>query len=121
VGGGGAVYEVIVESVNGQRTALNGPAGHPACTIQVGNRTARVWLAATPPRSRSSPPLFVADAAALKEGILVEATWDSAVVHEITEDELAAEAAVVHVPYGTGFHTVELRFRRIAGPAIAVK
>jgi hypothetical protein len=128
IGRGGAIYEVVVYSVNDRLTATRGAVGFPACTIQVGNRTARVWLARDPPRSEPSPPLFLADAAALKDGVLVEATWDAAVVHEVSEEELAVGAAVVHVPFrspghnpGVGYHTVELRFRRVASPAIAAK
>lgn len=119
VGGGGPLYEVSVHSINGRPTAANGPAAYPACTIQVGDRAARVWLAADPPRSRPSPPVLQADAEALMAGILVEASWEAAVVHEITPEELAAEAAVIHVPYPGGFHTVELRFHRIVPPIAA--
>jgi hypothetical protein len=121
VGGGGAVYEIIVHSVNGRPTAISGPVGYPAATIQVGDRTARVWLAGTPPRSNPSPPLFLVDAAALRAGVLVETSWEAAVVHQVTEAELDAEAAVVHVPFGRGFHTVELRFRRVESPIAAAK
>src|ERR687885_34353 len=49
LGRGGPVYEVIIESVDERPTALRGPAGYPACTVQVGDHTARDWLAAGDP------------------------------------------------------------------------
>ena len=39
--------------------------------------------------------VFEADAEALKDGILVERSWNTATVHNVTDDELAAGAAVV--------------------------
>src|SRR5436190_11007785 len=125
LGRGGPVYEVIIESVDERPTALRGPAGYPACTVQVGDHTARVWLAAGDPALSGadmpiSPPILKADAAALEAGILLESSWTAAIVHEVTKEELAAEAATVHVPYPGGYHVVELRFRRVPLPGAVV-
>jgi len=110
VGRGGQVYEVRVDSINGNHTALRGPSGRPACVIQVADRVATVWLASDAHADRESPVVFEADAEALKEGILVERSWNQAVVHNVTDAELAAGAALVSVPGGAHPITVELRF-----------
>jgi len=73
----------------------------------------RVWLAAHPERDVPSPAIMKADAMALKAGILVERDWRSAVVHHVTEDELAVGAAVVYIPYLPEPVVVELRFRPV--------
>lgn len=113
VGRGGAVYAISVESVNGRKTASRGPTGYPACAIQVGDRVAQVWLADESHGDVMSPAVLEGDAAALKDGILVERSWSQAVVHRVTDDELAAGAAVVYVPGIPRPTVVELRFERI--------
>jgi hypothetical protein len=45
VGRGGPIYDISVESINGRKTAPRGSISYPACTIQVGDQVARVWLA----------------------------------------------------------------------------
>lgn len=110
VGRGGPVYEIRVATVNGFPTSLRGPAIHPACVLQVGNRVAQVWLADPGHYDRASPVVFEADAEALKDGILVERSWNEAVVHAVTDAELGAGAAVVYVPSSKRPTTVELRF-----------
>lgn len=110
VGRGGTVYEVRVDSVDGVHTALRGPVGRPACVVQVGDRVATVWLAAPSHADRESPVVFEADAAALKDGILVERSWRTAVVHSVTDEELATGIAVVLLPGGPRPIAVELRF-----------
>jgi hypothetical protein len=114
IGGGGPVFELRVASINGNPTALRGPSAHPACVLQVANRVVPVWLALPEHADRASPVVLEADAAALKEGILVERSWNEAVVHEVTDGELAAGAAVVYVPGRIGPTTVELRFDRVS-------
>jgi len=114
VGQGGQVYQVRVATVDGMATALRGPAGRPACIIQVANRVATVWLAQPSRQDQPSPVALEADAEALKQGILVERSWNEATVHEVTEDELAAGAAVVYVPGRVKPTTVELRFDPIS-------
>jgi hypothetical protein len=114
VGRGGQVYGIRVATVNGFPTSLRGPANHPACVLQVGNRVAPVWLAAPQHYDQASPVVFEADAEALKDGILVERSWNEAVVHAVTEAELAAGAAVVYVPGVRRVTTVELRFDPIS-------
>jgi hypothetical protein len=110
----GQLYEIAVASIDGYSTASRGPAAYPACTIQVGSNVARVWLAHPDNLDAVSPVVLTGDAAALKEGILVERTWQEAVVHQVTDDELAAGAALVYVP---GWHrphaVVELRFQPV--------
>ena len=110
VGRGGSVYAVAVESVNGRKTATSGPTAYPACSIQVGDRVARVWLANERNDDGPSPAVLEGDATALKDGILVERTWSQAVVHKVTDEELAAGAAVVYVPGVPRPTVVELRF-----------
>jgi hypothetical protein len=114
VGRGGPVYEIRVATVNGVPTSLRGPSTHPACVLQVGNRVAQVWLAAPEHYDRTSPVVFEADAEALKDGILVERSWNEAVVHQVTDGELSAGAAVVYVPGNKHPTTVELRFDPIS-------
>jgi hypothetical protein len=111
IGRGGPVYEISVESVNGRKTAPTGPTSYPACTIQVGDEVARVWLADPALGDDvSSPTVLRGDAAALKDGILIERSWSQAVVHRVTDGELEAGAAVVYVPGIPHPTVVELRF-----------
>jgi hypothetical protein len=110
------VYAVAVDSVNGRKTADNGSAYFPAIAIQVGDRFARVWLADQGRGDVTSPVVLEGDAEALKDGILVERSWNEAIVHKVTDDELAVGIAVVYVP-GTPHPTiVELRFDRVQKP-----
>ncbi len=104
------MYEVRVDSIDGYHTALRGPAGRPACVVQVADRVATVWVASEAHADRESPVVFEADAEALKDGILVERSWNQAVVHNVTDAELASGAALVSVPAGAHPITVELRF-----------
>ena len=113
VGRGGPVYAISVDSVNGRKTADRGPVGYPACALQVGDRVAQVWLADESRGDVMSPAILEGDMAALKEGILVERSWSQAVVHKVTDDELAAGAAVVYVPGIPRPTVVELRFVRL--------
>lgn len=114
VGRGGSVYAISVESVNGRKTADRGPTSYPACSIQVGDKVARVWLADDMQGNDvQSPTVLEGDAEALHQGILVERTWSQAVVHEVTDEELAAGAAVVYVPGAPRPTVVELRFVRL--------
>jgi hypothetical protein len=111
VGRGGPIYEIAIDSINGRKTASTGSISYPACTIQVGDQVARVWLA-DPERNDQvdSPTVLRGDAVALREGILIERSWSQAVVHRVTDEELSVGAAVVYVP-GTPHPTVvELRF-----------
>jgi hypothetical protein len=110
VGRGGTVYEVRVDSVNGIHTALRGPLGHPACVVQVAERVATVWLASPAHADRESPVIFEADAEALKDGIVVERSWNVATVHNVTDEELAVGIAVVLLPGAPRPTTIELRF-----------
>ena len=116
IGRGGRIYAVAVDSVNGRRTADNGSIYFPAISIQVGDRFARVWLADQSRGDVTSPVVLEGDAEALKAGILVERTWNEAVVHKVTDEELAVGVAVVYVP-GTPHPTVvELRFDQVSKP-----
>ena len=116
VGRGGRVYGIRIASLNGMPTAARGPRSYPACVIQVGDQVARVWLA-NPTRELDqspSPVLMEADAEALKQGILLERSWHEAIVHEVTDAELAAGAALVYIPGVRKPTAVELRFEPIA-------
>jgi hypothetical protein len=110
----GPLYEIAVASVDGYATSDRGPAAYPACTIQVGSNVARVWLAHPENLDAVSPVIMTGDAASLKEGILVERTWREAVVHQVTDAELAIGVAVVYVPSFSRRPTVvELRFQPV--------
>ncbi|MEP6654254.1 MAG: hypothetical protein ABJA82_12895 [Myxococcales bacterium] len=119
VGRGGAVYAIAVDSVNGRKTATTGPISYPACAIQVGDRVAQVWIANDSAGDVESPVVLEGDAFALKDGILVERTWSQAVVHKVTDEELAAGAAVVYVPGVPHPTVVELRFELVRGASLA--
>ena len=60
--------------------------------------------------------VFEADAEALKDGIMVERSWNMATVHNVTDDELAVGAAVVVLPAIPRPITVELRFESGVAP-----
>lgn len=104
------MYAIRVESVNDRKTAGSGSLSRAACAIQVGDQVARVWLADETRGPVESPVILEGDAAALKAGVLVERSWSQAVVHKVTEEELAAGAAVVYVPGNPQPTVVELRF-----------
>jgi hypothetical protein len=114
VGRGGRVYAVRVASVDGHPTSNRGTIAYPACTLQFGDRVARVWLAQPSHVDVASPVLVEADETALKEGILVERSWNEAIVHRVTDAELAAGAAVVTVPSPYHPTVVELRFEPVS-------
>jgi hypothetical protein len=118
IGRGGPVYAIRVTAVNGNQTAARGPRLFPACVLQVGDQVVRVWLADPSRPSDYSPVVLRADAEALKHGILVERSWSEAVVHDVTDGELASGAAVVYVPGTRRFTTVELGFEPVSPPAL---
>ena len=67
----------------------------------------------TPTQDAVSPRILEGDAAALKDGVLVERSWSEAIVHQVTDEELAVGAAVIYVP-GVRPTEVELRFDRVS-------
>jgi hypothetical protein len=113
VGRGGKVYAVRVASVDGHPTSNKGTVAYPACTLQFGDRVAQVWLAHPSHVDAVSPVIVEADEAALKAGVLVERSWGEAIVHHVTDAELAAGAAVVYVPSPYHPTVVELRFEPV--------
>jgi len=117
IGRGGRVYAVRVASVDGHPTASRGTVAFPACTLQVGDRVTRVWLAHPSRQDAVSPVIVEADEVALKDGILVERSWGEAIVHHVTEAELEAGAAVVYVPSPYHPTVVELRFEPVSALA----
>lgn len=117
IGRGGRVYAVRVASVDGHPTASRGSVNFPACTLQVGDRVARVWLAQPSRSDAVSPVIAEADEAALKSGVLVERSWGEAIVHHVSDAELMAGAAVVYVPSTYHPTIVELRFEPVTGLA----
>lgn len=114
VGRGGRVYAVRVASVDGHPTSNRGTIAYPACTLQFGDRVARVWLAHPSHVDAVSPIIVEADEAALKDGILVERSWNEAIVHRVTDAELAAGAAMVTIPSPYHPTVVELRFEPVS-------
>jgi len=113
VGRGGRVYAVRVAAVDGHPTSNHGAVAYPACTLQFGDRVARVWLAHPSHVDAVSPVIVEADEVALKDGILVERSWNEAIVHRVTDAELAAGAAVVTIPSPYHPTVVELRFEPV--------
>jgi hypothetical protein len=113
--GGGRVYAVRVSSVNGLPTASRGSVAYPACTVQFGNQVAQVWIAHPSHVNAVSPVILQADEATLKAGVLVERSWNEAVVHEVTDAELASGTAVIYVPSVFRMTTVELSFEPVGG------
>lgn len=113
------MYEISIATVDGQPTAARGPAAFPAITIQVGTEVARVWLAYPSPHLDTvSPVIMEGDAEALKDGILVERSWNEAVVYQVTDDDLKTGVAIVYVPsFGHPPTVVELHFDPAAKPA----
>jgi hypothetical protein len=114
IGRGGPVYALRVTSVDGHPTSDRGPSAYPACTMQLGDRVARVWLAHPSRADVVSPVIMEADEVALKDGILVERSWEEAIVHHVTDAELAVGVAVVYVPSPFHLTVVELQFERVA-------
>jgi hypothetical protein len=113
IGRGGRVYSVRVASVNGHPTSNRGSIAYPACTLQLGDQVAQVWLA-QPSRDNSvSPVILQADEVALKAGILLERSWREATVHEVTDAELASGIALVYIPSIFNLTTVELSFEPV--------
>jgi hypothetical protein len=111
VGRGGTIYQITVASVNGYPTSVKGGSvSYPACVIQVGSQVRQVWLAAPSRGDIASPVVMEGDEEALKAGILIERSWQEAVVHHVTDSELRAGAAVVYVPSYRKHTVVELRF-----------
>ena len=107
------LYAVRVSSVNGHPTSNRGAVSNPACTLQFGDQVARVWLASPSRENAVSPVIAQADETTLKAGILVERSWQEAVVHEVTDAELASGIAVIYVPSVFKLTTVELTFEPV--------
>jgi hypothetical protein len=103
--------------VNGQHTTARGHLSFSVFAIQVGDRMARVWLADETGGDVESPVVLEGDAVALKDGILLERSWSEAVVHKVTDEELAAGAAVIYLPGRGRPIVVELRFDPVRAPA----
>ena len=78
-----------------------------------------VWLANDIVGDVGSPIVLEGAAFALKDGILVERTWSQEVVHKVTDEELAAGAAVVYVPRVPHPTVVEMRFERVRGASLS--
>lgn len=122
IGGGGPVFAVSVESIDGYRVVMAGHMSGYSYLVQVGDVAARVWPVMRspgavegdgPPLPEPGETLIEADAEALKSGILIERSWNQAVVHEVTDEELDVGAAVVFVPGERRSVIAELRFRRL--------
>jgi hypothetical protein len=132
VGGGGPVFAVSVESIDGYRVVTAGHIYGYSYMLQVADHAVRVWpvlrnVNFPGPGADAQPELgpsgdtpidagetlLEADATALKSGILIERSWTQAVVHEVTEEELEVGAAVILVPGDRRSVVAELRFRRL--------
>lgn len=128
IGRGGPVFAVSVDSIDGYRVVTAGHIAGYSFTVQVADQVVRVWPVLPDPRAAGSDPLappesgpttlLEADAEALKSGILIERSWNQAVVHEVTDEELAVGAAVFFVPGERRSVVAELRFRQLRGPTV---
>ena len=95
--GGVRVYAIRARDL-GERHAYRPLRGKPdpgaiRPAYRPGRRLCRrgIWLGRSSAHpDRQSPVVFEADAEALKDGILVERSWNTATVHNVTDDELAA-------------------------------
>lgn len=118
-GRGGRVYAVRVSSVDGHPTASRGSVNYPACTLQFGDQVARVWLAHPSHVNAVSPVIAQADEATLKEGVLLERSWQEATVHKVTDAELESGMAVVYIASIYHLTTIELSFEPVGakGPS----
>jgi hypothetical protein len=113
--GGGRIYSVRVSTVDGQPTATRGAITNPACTVQFGSQVVQVWIAHPSRTNAVSPVILQADEATLKAGVLVERSWNEAVVHEVSDAELASGVAVIYIPSVFHLTTVELTFEPVGG------
>jgi hypothetical protein len=125
IGRGGPVFAVSVESIDGYPVVTGGRSSGYCYLLQVADRAVRVWPVVRSPRTvevdtfaphESGETLLEADAEALKSGILIERSWNQAVVHEVTDEELDVGAAMIFVPGERRSVVAELRFRRIGDP-----
>ncbi len=125
IGRGGPIFAVSVESIDGYPVVTGGRSSGYCYLLQVADRAVRVWPVVRSPRAVEAdtfvPPeagetLLEADAEALKSGILIERSWNQAVVHEVTDEELDVGAAMIFVPGERRSVVAELRFRRIGDP-----
>lgn len=109
---------MAIQSIDGRSVVTTGPSSQPSFLVQVGEQLVRVWPTRPAPNGPDEPAtLLEVDAQALKAGILIESSWTEAVVHEVTEDELAAGAALIFVPGGRRSVVAELRFKALGiGP-----
>jgi hypothetical protein len=107
------VYAVRVSSVDGHPTANRGSISHPACTLQFGAQVARVWLAHPSRQNAVSPIIVQADEETLKDGVLLERSWQEATIHKVTDAELESGIAVVYIPSIYHLTTVELSFEPV--------
>jgi hypothetical protein len=122
IGRGGPVFAVSVESIDGYPVVTGGRSSGYSYLLQVADRAVRVWPVVRRPSTVEAdtlaPPeagetLLEADAEALKSGILIERSWNQAVVHEVTDEELDVGAAMIFVPGERRSVVAELRFRRV--------
>jgi hypothetical protein len=106
------MFAVSIESIDGRSVVTTGHMSELSFVVQIGERLVRVWLGKTAPDGPSEPtPIMEVDARSLKSGILLESSWTHAVVHDVTEEELAAGAAMIYVPGDRHSAVVEVRFR----------
>jgi hypothetical protein len=107
------MYSVRVSTVNGLPTSNRGPVTNPACTLQFGDQVTRVWLAHPSRENAVSPVIAQIDEETLKAGVLLERSWQEAVVHPVTDAELASGTAVIYIPSIFHLTTVELSFEPV--------
>ncbi len=106
--------------MDGLKTAADGPTALPVCTVRVGNKSTKVWLAAgakTGTTAVPAPPTFEASANDLKAGIEINTAWQSFTVYSLSEVELKFGRASIEVPATPKPVMLELRFRP-AGPPV---
>ncbi len=112
---GTPVYEMTVLFMDGLRAAASGPTELPLCTIKVGSRETKVWLAPDRATHVDKVPTLVASETDFKTGIEINTAWQTTVMYSLTNVELKLGRASVEVPGIPKPIIVELRFRPAPG------
>jgi hypothetical protein len=90
---------VTIRSLDGLATNLTGPTPSPTFTVTAGARIIKVWLANDRTGKGSTPPRFKASAKLLLEsGIIVETSWETTVLYNVSETEMRLGKATIEVP-----------------------
>ena len=97
---GTQVYEVTVKTLDGLLIAGEGPTSAPTLTITSGAKIIRAWLA--PPKNSGlaapPPPRFTTSAKELEDGIVIETSWETLILYNVSQSEMRLGTASIDVP-----------------------